>query len=252
MRRAQHGFSLLELAAVLGIVGVLAAAVVASSGGRSMRDEFSELALQQRLVQAVIGFAQRNHRLPCPDRTGNGMEDCTAGGIFGGVPFQTLEVPVAGGPGSALARRYMYGVYRAAVSDPAADADLALLKERTGNAAGDLGYLARNDLVVALRNAHRAAPRGDLLSVAGPESAGVAASCTGTLTNVAFALVYAGQGDADRTSAGTDYDGANSGLAWPGGSTTACVENPSVGRAERYDDAVVATSFTELLGYLIR
>jgi prepilin-type N-terminal cleavage/methylation domain-containing protein len=251
MRSAQRGFSLLELAVVIGTVGVLAAAAVATSSGRTLRSEFTELALQQRLAQAVIAFAQRNHRLPCPDSNGNGLENCTAGVILGGVPFQSLEVSVAGGAGSALARSYMYGVYRQADADAADDADLAVLKERTSNEAGDLGYLARNDLVMALRNAHRAARATTQLMVAPLKIEG-AETCVSKGTNVAFALVYAGQRDADRVSPVTDYDGANGGLVWPHGSIGTCIENPSVGRAERYDDTVIAVSFTELLGYLIR
>lgn len=252
MRRTQRGFSLLELAVVLGTVGVLAAAAVATSGGRTLRDEFTELALQQRLAQAVIAFAQRSHRLPCPDSDGDGLEDCTAGVMLGGVPFQTLEVPVSGGAGSALARSYMYGVYRSPDAVAADDADLATLKERTGNAEGDLGYQTRNDLVMALRNAHRAARNTARLMVAGVGSSGSATTCTSQGVNVAFALVYAGQGDADRLVPSTDFDGANGGLVWPSGASTPCVDNPSVGRTERYDDTVIAVSFTELLGYLIR
>lgn len=251
MRGAQRGFSLLELAVVIGTAGVIAAAAVATSSGRTLRSEFTELALQQRLAQAVIAFAKRNHRLPCPDSDGDGREDCAAGLILGGVPFQSLEVSVAGGPGSALARSFMYGVYRGTTSDAATDADLAVLKERTSNAVGDLGYMARNDLVMALRNAHLATRSTAQLLVA-PQSLAAGDTCASKGVNVAFALVYAGERDADGKSPATDYDGANGGLVWPDGSTSSCVENPAVGRSERYDDTVIAVSFTELLGYLIR
>lgn len=237
---------------MIGTVGVLMAAAVATSGGRTSRDELNELAMQQRLAQAVIAFAQRSHRLPCPDSSGDGLENCAETVSIGGVPFQTLEVAVAGGPGSALARRYMYGVYRAPSTDATADADLPVLKERTSNLSGELGYLARNDLIMALRNAHRAQQDTGRLMVAGPNSSAVGATCTSAGIQVAFALVYAGVGDADRASPATDYDGVNAGLKWPGGSTVRCVENPSVGRSEGYDDTVIAVSFTELLGYLIR
>lgn len=248
--RHQRGFSLLELAVVLGVAGLLAAAAIATSGGRALKDDFTELALQQRLAQTVIAFAQRNHRLPCPDSTGDGLENCDGGVSLGGVPFVTLEVAVAGGVGSALARSYMYGVYRAAESTASADADLAQLRERTGNQTGELGYLARNDLVMALRNAHRRAADPTRVRVAGP--GGGASSCAGTATNVAFVLVYAGKADADRATPASDYDGANGALKWPAGSTSKCVESPALARSERYDDTVVSVSFTELLGYLLR
>lgn len=249
--RAQRGFSMLELAVVLGVIGMLAAAAIATSGGRGLKDDFTELALQQRLAQAVIAFAQRNHRLPCPDTTGDGRENCAGGASLGGVPFLTLEVSLPGGSDATFANRYIYGVFRAPNATPANDADLAVLAERTGDTTGDLGYLGRNDLIMALRNAHRQAPDATLLRVAGAASTGLSAACAAPATNVAFALAYAGKGDADRASPTSPFDGANATLKWPTGSTTTCLENPSVGRSERYDDTVIAVSFTELLGYLI-
>lgn len=250
--RQQRGFSLLELAVVLGVAGLLAAAAITSSSGRSLRDDFTELALQQRLAQSVIAFAQRNHRLPCPDGTGDGLEDCAHDAALGGVPFLTLEVSVAGGPGSALARSFMYGVYREPATAAANDADLAVLRERTGNQVGDHGYLSGNDLVMALRTAHRAPPTSARLRVAGPTSTGASSTCSDAWSNSAFALVYAGKGDADRSSPVSDYDGANGALVWPNGTTSTCVENPAIGRSEQYDDTVITVSFTELLGYLVR
>lgn len=256
MNRRERGFSLLELAVVLGVMGFIGAAAMGLNGmsgkgsrGGASGDAFTQQVHLQRIAQAVIGFARRNHRLPCPDTDGDALEDCGTAGVLGGLPFLTLEVGLSGAAGSALARSFMYGLYRA----PDVDADLGVLEERTGEQKGDLGYLGRNDLVMALRNAHQASGSEHRLRVAGPQSTGASSACGSDWRNVAFVLAVSASRDADRlASPSSDFDGANGHLVWPTGGATSCVENPAVGQSEHYDDTVIAVGFTELLGYLIR
>lgn len=252
MKQHERGFSLLELALVLVVMALIGAAGMGLSTSLSGRSDHAERALQQQLTQAVIGFAQRNHRLPCADVNGDGFEDCTGSAFMGGVPFRTLEKDIGGAPNSELARSFIYGVYRQPATPVEGDADLAVLKERTFNAIGELGYRARNDLVMGLANALKAEPDAARLSVAGAGSDGKRAACATPSTPVAFVLVYSARHDADRASPTSDFDGANNALRWSAGGGVSCVENPALGRMNHYDDTVVAVSFTELLGYLVR
>ena len=251
MRPHEHGFSLLELALVLVVIALVGAAGMGLSQTMSGRNDNVDRTQQQQITQAMIGFAQRNHRLPCPDTAGDGFENCSAGAFIGGVPFRTLEVNIGGEPGSEQAKSFIYGVYRQPSATLEQDADLAVLQERTYNVAGELGYRARNDLVMALSNALKAPPDAARLRVAGPGSDGKSATCAEPWTPVAFAIVYSGRHDADRVAPISDFDGAHKALTWPTGGVS-CFENPALGRMEHYDDTVVAVSFTELLGYLVR
>jgi prepilin-type N-terminal cleavage/methylation domain-containing protein len=92
--RNQHGFTLLEIAVVMIIIGILA------GGGVSLMKMLTErkarLATVEYLQQArmgLISFAVNNGRLPWADSDGDGLEN--NGTTSGSLPFLTLRIAPA-------------------------------------------------------------------------------------------------------------------------------------------------------------
>lgn len=107
-----RGFTLVELAVVLVVIGLLLGGLL---GPLSTRIEQSDRERTQALLEdakeALYGFAVTNGRLPCPDQSGNGVEEpvggaggCTA--VQGLLPAATLGVPQE----DAWARPFRYRV----------------------------------------------------------------------------------------------------------------------------------------------
>lgn len=101
MRLQSHrGFSLVELAIVLVVVGLLIGGLMTPL---ATQFEQARITQSQRNLdetrEALIGFALRNGYLPCPAVSAqNGLEDrsgayCTGGKRQGFIPWATLGVP---------------------------------------------------------------------------------------------------------------------------------------------------------------
>jgi prepilin-type N-terminal cleavage/methylation domain-containing protein len=92
--RNQHGFTLLEIAVVMIIIGIL------TGGGVSLMKMLTErkarlatLEYLQHARMGVIGFTVNNGRLPWADSDGDGLEN--NGATSGNLPFLTLRISPA-------------------------------------------------------------------------------------------------------------------------------------------------------------
>jgi prepilin-type N-terminal cleavage/methylation domain-containing protein len=115
----QKGFSLLEMAIVLVIVGLLMAGLIPSITGQVEQQHRSETRKQlDDIQQALIGFAISNGRLPCPadgtiptvaglgNSAGQEKANCAAGANGGVLPWVTLGINET----DAWGRRFTYRV----------------------------------------------------------------------------------------------------------------------------------------------
>ncbi|MCP1317994.1 prepilin-type N-terminal cleavage/methylation domain-containing protein [Halomonas sp. 707B3] len=248
----QRGFTLLELALVLALLGGMALVAMHYRPNALSQDDAIAQGYHDQIAAALYRYAERHYRLPCADTNGDGFEGGSGGGcgqgeithMAGGVPFLTLGMSEAQGLSKAVRERFVYGVFR----DNTADTDLAALAERTGDPPGSAGYLSLDDLRYALHSLGQQDFDNEHIYVTGDEQQAGAADCSGNpITNLAFFVAYAGTRDADRNE--QPFDGENSSLRWPSGSGL-CVSGPLTAQGEQYDDAVIAVGFAELLGYL--
>ncbi len=104
---AQQGFTLIELAMVLFILGLLLSSFLAPLAARVEQQERNNTQIQLDEIEEVIyGYALQNNYLPCPDcsdntggcaaaTAGDGQEDRTVGvcaSEIGNLPWVTLGV----------------------------------------------------------------------------------------------------------------------------------------------------------------
>lgn len=199
-----RGFSLLELAVTLVIIGAIGTLFWQFLPRIRNLPAIARLSAPTLVnaENALNGFILSNSRLPCPDTSGTGVEDCSVTAsvalpVVGWLPYKTL--------GLSLSERVRYGVYRAPAVAPAGvatDGDLAALKDRyqpllpPGIASSQLNGL---DFCVGLRNlvvTPGTVLQADIRTAAGAQS-----------IPIAYGLAVAGADDADRD--GSPFDGAN-------------------------------------------
>lgn len=96
----QKGFTLVEIAIVLAIIGILMSGILGSiSAQRDGIQKKEDAATLNRIVNALQGFVSVNGYMPCPDSNGDGYENRNANGycaaVNGRLPY--LEI---GGEGN--------------------------------------------------------------------------------------------------------------------------------------------------------
>lgn len=242
-RRTGAGFTLVELAVVLGVLGVLAMTMASAFDGLDQsRRHGAAVAHAEVARQALRAFALRNKRLPCPDTSafgdagreaaGAGAAACAAN--VGWLPYESLglDTPVR-------AVRLRYGVYRGG-----ADADLVAPQPASVDVPdleGTGGFIA-----TLSRAAERTASSDQPHFMAGSASPDCAAG-TG-IVNPAFVLV-APLADLDgRGGSHPRFDGVHATFE-PSG--TRCVAPPGHAASSTFDDLVVAESPAALLGWVM-
>lgn len=232
------GYSLVELAVVLCILGVLGIAMTSAFDGYTQgRDQSAARAQAETARQALRAFALRNHRLPCPDTSNAGDDgreagggNCPAGSQTGWLPYLSLDLSQP-----ARGQRIRYGVRRGN------DGDLA---EPAATSADDADGSAAFDH--ALRTVAAASP-----SIAhpyhGPVSPDAEPSCGAAESNPAFMLAVPVRDLDEQGGDAPGFDGANRGFA---AGTSLCAAPPDQPSSPRYDDVVATEAATTLLGWM--
>lgn len=91
-----RGFTLIEVAIVLLIMGFLLGALMTPMGAQRENNNIKQARQELKTIQeAILGFAIANRRLPCPATPGSGLENPNTGGVclpgfMGFVPSTSL------------------------------------------------------------------------------------------------------------------------------------------------------------------
>ncbi len=132
--RGQGGFSLIEMAIVMLIVGLLLGGLLMPLSEQVNLERYRETERQlQSIREALLGFALDQQRLPCPDTTGDGVEDSPCSDVEGGVPWLTLGV----GRRDSWQRPLRYRVdasFYLSIPDPAATSSGLSVRQQDGTA----------------------------------------------------------------------------------------------------------------------
>jgi len=254
--RNSQGYSLVELSLVLVILGMvltLAVQLLPKLTQQTVRQAFD---VQARAINhAIVGFTMVQSRLPCPDTTGNGLENCTVNNVGGLLPYKTLGLAVTSI--DRLHKNIRYAAYQSANAttskDPAvlspplwleADKDLSQVVQRyvpllpatdaNGVVISALPFQNNNglDLCYALRNS----------SIAMGSNILVHADDGSVRRNMAYAFASSGLSDADGD--GNAFDGRNR-------LGQNIFDSPNRQVSDQYDDVVYAVSSETLLGQLM-
>jgi prepilin-type N-terminal cleavage/methylation domain-containing protein len=226
LRRSTSGFTLIELAIVIVIVGIIIAtiATVLPTLIQSSKTKQAK-AILEKMTYALEGYLDANGRCPCPDTDNDGLEnrndagtpsdasDDTCSAYVGELPFLTLSL-------SSGDDNWQNPIKYAVFED--------LIRSTTTNLCTDLATLA----AAAFDNAKLHTT-----------------DAAGNSTNQAYVVASGGAKDLDADGSDVFFDGFNEGtdvefdipdrVEFHGSPTTS-----------RYDDLIRAVAFTYLNGKL--
>lgn len=126
----QAGFTLIEIAVVLVIVGLLIGSFIGTFAERidtTRRDNATRELIEIKKVLIAYAFTQTPPRLPCPDTNADGFQNidgfgnCSAGGAPGLLPWRDLGL----GLGDAWDNHYSYWVNNGYASNAGFDLNSA-------------------------------------------------------------------------------------------------------------------------------
>lgn len=234
--RRASGYTMLELSFILsalaGLIMLLAYLTTDLFSKRQGMDGDRLLMLADAQVRA---FAARTGRLPCPDTSNTGVENCAATpGTKGLLPYRTLGLATQTYVVGETPLRY--GVFRFGNAEGKDDADLAVRKLRfsprnsDGKEYPETDPLRANtaDFCLALSNAGAKSFSGMHSHVLYPD---------GSRQNVVYALAFPGTGNRD--GGGSRYDRLND-TDGPG------FQARNTLPASDYDDKTLHRGFKEL------
>lgn len=234
--RRASGFTMLELSFILsalaGLVMMLAYLTTDLFAKRQGMDGDRLLMLADAQIKE---FAARKGRLPCPDTSNTGVENCNAAaGTKGLLPYRTLGLSTQTYVVGETPLRY--GVFRHSDAKGALDADLAARKLRfSPRNSDDKEYpetdpLQANtaDFCLALSNADAKGFLADRAHVSYPD---------GSRQNIAYALAFPGSDNRDGVDGRYDLLNAGDGPGFQARNTLP---------ASNYDDKTLHRSFKEL------
>lgn len=88
-----HGFSLLEMTFVLLALSLMLGGLISPLSARMLQSQLRQTDIQlQGALEALIGFAILQNRLPCPDTDNDGQENTTACDQEGTLPWADLGI----------------------------------------------------------------------------------------------------------------------------------------------------------------
>lgn len=154
--RKTAGFTLVEMAVVLVIVGLLLGGLLVPLSTQMENDRRKESAATLEAIrEALIGYAVINGRLPCPDTNGDGREDACGNGAnqshVAGLPYGLLGVSRTDAWGNGW-RYAVNGGFTATFSRTTAGAGGGRLQVTNANGCGGT-VLADNVPALVVSNA---------------------------------------------------------------------------------------------------